>query len=107
VSRTDPNDPGSILNHGVPHKVMMGDYGCDDIEYLLTALGDGTTVPITSATTGHLFRVPLARVDNRADLTTFARAATSSWRKEDVQALLGALSGGFRALWEARSKLSS
>ncbi len=107
VGRTDPNDPGSILHHGVPHKVMMGDYGCDDIEHLLTVVGDGAAIPISSAATGRAFRVPLARVDNRADLTTFARANLAAWRKDDVDALLAALSQGFAALWDTSAKSSA
>jgi hypothetical protein len=106
IGRTDPNDPGSILHHGVPHKVMTGDYGCDDIEHLLTVVGDGATIPVSSASTGRSYRVPLARVDNRADLTTFARADHSAWRREDVDALLAALSAGFAQLWDARSQIA-
>jgi hypothetical protein len=104
VGRADPDDPGSILHHGVPHKVMMGDYGCDDLEHLLTVVGDGASIPVVSAATGRAHRVPAARVDNRADLTTFARAERSSWKREDSDALLAALSRGFAALWASRGR---
>jgi hypothetical protein len=107
VGRADPKDPGSILHHGVPHKVMMGDYGCDDMEHLLTVKGDGAYIPIVSAATGRAHRVPAARVDNRADLTTFARADRASWKREDVDALRAALSRGFGALWASRGRASA
>jgi hypothetical protein len=97
--RADPNDPGSILHHGVPLRVMLGDYGCDDMEHLLVAGGDGTSVRVASAATGRTFRVPTARIDNRADLTTFARADRSAWDPARAEALRDALAAAFSTLW--------
>jgi len=101
--RADPNDPGSILHHGVPLRVMLGDYGCDDIEHLLGAAGDGASVRVTSSATGRTYRVPTARLDNRADLTTFARADRSAWDPAQAAALCEALAEAFGTLWRSGS----
>jgi hypothetical protein len=100
--RADPNDPGSILHHGVPLTVMLGDYGCDDMEHLLGEGGDGASVLITS-TTGRAHRVPTARLDNRADLTTFARGDRAAWDPAAAQALRDALAAAFESLWRRGS----
>src|SRR5206468_12453670 len=60
--RTDPNDPGSILHHGVPMPVMLGDYGCDDMERLIRRSGRPVTVRV--ATRGKTHYLPVARFDN-------------------------------------------
>ena len=84
-ARTDPNDPGSILHHGVPHEVMMKDYGCDDIAWLLeTAERPGT---VTVRANQKTFHVPLARFDNRVDKTSFLRGDPSSWNPVNVCAV--------------------
>ncbi len=88
-ARTDPNDPGSILHHGVPLEVMLGEYGCDDMTYLEeNAVQKGT---ITLEKAGKKYNLPIARFDNRQDRTTFVREAKSAWKKEDVDALHGGL----------------
>ena len=83
--RTDPNDPGSILHHGVPMPVMLGDYGCDDMEWLIAHSEQPDTVKIE--TRGRTFHLPIASFDNRVDKTTFVRADTSAWTPKDVAAL--------------------
>ncbi len=83
--RTDPNDPGSILHHGVPMAVMLGDYGCDDMEWLIQHSDQPDTVRIE--TRGRSFNLPIARFDNREDKTTFVRAEPASWKPADVAAL--------------------
>lgn len=85
AARTDPNDPGSILHHGVPMEVMMKDYGCDDIAWLLeTSERPGT---VTVRAHGGKFHLPFARFDNRVDKTSFLRGDPSSWRPEQVRAI--------------------
>ena len=97
--RADPADPGSILHHGVPDAVMYGDYGCDDMEWLIMNSGRPDTVKIE--TRGKTFYLPVARFDNRLDKTTFVRADPSSWKPEDVRALHDGLAEAFARLRKA------
>jgi len=88
--RTDPNDPGSILHHGVPMAVMLGDYGTDDMEWLIEHSDRRDTV--TVETRGRAYHLPVARFDNRKDKTTFVRRDRSQWKPEEVKALHSGLS---------------
>ena len=100
--RAAPNNPGSILAHGVPMPVMMGDYGCDDMEHLIGASDKPDTVKVQ--TRGKSFRVPVARFDNRKDKTTFVRGKKDEWRKDDVKALHEGLAEAFGRLIKAESQ---
>ncbi len=95
-ARANPNDPGSILNHCVPRAVMYTEYGCDDIEWLLSAATKPGTVSI--AAHDKVYNIPFGLFDNRTDKTTFTHADPSSWSKQDVQALHNALSEAFKNL---------
>jgi hypothetical protein len=95
--RTDPKDPGSILHHGVPMAVMLGDYGCDDMSWLIESSGRPDAVKV--ATRGATYFLPIARFDNRTDKTTFVRGNRAKWKKDDVAAL-------HRGLSEALAKLA-
>jgi hypothetical protein len=94
--RTDPNDPGSILHHGVPMAVMLGDYGTDDMAWLIEHSGRPDTVRVE--TRGRAFILPVARFDNRVDKTTFVRAERAQWRPEQIAALHGGLAGALSRL---------
>ena len=94
--RTDPNDPGSILHHGVPIAVMLGDYGCDDMEWLIQNSGRPDSVKIE--TRGRSFQIPVARFDNRVDKTSFVRAERAQWKPADVAALHSGLAEAFARL---------
>jgi len=85
VERTDPDDPGSILNHGVPIDVMMKDYGCDDMAWLIGQSDRPGTVTVEAH--GRTFHVPVARLDNRGDLTTFVRGPREGWQEAQVRRL--------------------
>ncbi len=100
AERADPDDPGSILHHGVPNAVMYGDYGCDDMAYLLEQSGRPDTVRIPQK--GQDFYLPVGRFDNRVDKTTFVRANSSRWRPEDVAALRQGLRAAFSPLVNRR-----
>jgi hypothetical protein len=91
-ARTDPNDPGSILHHGVPLEVMLNDYGCDDMSWLEK---DGFV-------TVGARKLPIARFDNRVDKTSFLREKKEHWKKEDVAAVHEGLRGALDKLHRAR-----
>lgn len=99
--RTDPNDPGSILHHGVPDAVMYGDYGCDDMEWLIQHSDRPDAVRVE--TRGKTFHLPVARFDNRVDKTTFVRADRAAWKPADVAALHLGLAGALEKLARARA----
>lgn len=88
------------LNHGVPMAVMMNEYGCDDMAYLLETSGKEDCVKIEAH--GKTYFLPVARFDNREDKTTFVRADKSEWKKEDVAALHKGLAEAFQRLAKAR-----
>jgi hypothetical protein len=83
--RADPNNPGSILHHGVPIEVMLGDYGCDDMDWLLQHSDRPDTVRVEAH--GRTWHLPVGRFDNRVDKTTFVRGDRAQWKEADVAAL--------------------
>lgn len=97
--RTDPNDPGSILHHGVPPAVMWTDYGCDDMEWLVSR-GPGSAIALEGP--GGAFLLPVARFDNRKDLTTFLRGEPSAWPAENLRALREGLREAFAGVIDRR-----
>ena len=97
--RTDPNDPGSILHHGVPIEVMMNDYGCDDMAHLLETSEKPGTVTIKAH--GTSYHLPLGRFDNRVDCTTFIRGDESGWSEQDVAMLKKRMREAFDSILES------
>ena len=112
IERGRPNGQGSILNHSVPMEVMLGQYGCDDMAWLLeqTAQSDrpGTIRVERIVQEGDryatkVYHLPVARFDNRKDLTTFVREDPKLWKPADVQAIHGGLKAAFDHLSRNRS----
>ncbi len=99
-ARADPDDPGSILHHGVPEFVMRRDYGCDDMDHLVSVARQENTIPI--AAHGKTYDLPVARFDNRVDKTSFVRNEKSAWGKEEVDVLHSGLSEALTTLYNSR-----
>lgn len=99
-ARADPDDPGSILHHGVPRDVMLGDYGCDDIDWLEQNSERPGTVTVKAQ--GRTFHPPIARFDNRVDKTTFVRDDPATWSEQDVRALHEGLRQALEELYRGR-----
>lgn len=98
AARTDPNDPGSILHHGVPLAVMYGDYGVCDMAYQLETSEKTNTVQVEKE--GQKYFLPLGRFDNRVDKTSFIREDEADWSAEDKSALQAGMREAFDQLEE-------
>ncbi|PIE19425.1 MAG: hypothetical protein CSA65_02540 [Proteobacteria bacterium] len=94
--RARPDEQGSILHHGVPIDVMLGDYGCDDMAYLLEQSGKDDTIVIERD--GKRFELKVGRFDNRVDLTSFVRDEPEQWAEDDKAKLHAGLSSACLAL---------
>lgn len=83
-----PGCTDTTLFHGVPMAVMLNDYGCDDLEWLLQNSGCGENKIAINAH-GKVYYLPAAIMDNTKDLTTFIREERdpNNWREEDINAL--------------------
>jgi hypothetical protein len=104
VERGRPDGQGSILHHSVPMEVMLGQYGTDDMEWLLSQSDRSGTIRVerTLAVDGRyvtrVFHLPFGRLDNREDRTSFVRARVEDWRTEDVKRLHEGLGQAFAPL---------
>jgi hypothetical protein len=102
-ARARPGEDASILFHGSPESVMLKDYGCDDMEYLIETSDKPGTLRIEAH--DKVFHIPVERIDNRVDLTTFVREEPATWNPADVERLDTALLNACTKLW-ARLKES-
>eukprot|EP00768_Dysnectes_brevis_P008503 gnl/Dysnectes_brevis/773_a851_5219.p1 GENE.gnl/Dysnectes_brevis/773_a851_5219~~gnl/Dysnectes_brevis/773_a851_5219.p1 ORF type:complete len:340 (+),score=162.06 gnl/Dysnectes_brevis/773_a851_5219:92-1111(+) len=84
------------LNHGVPHTVMVTEYGCDDMDYLLSISDIPNTVRIEREE--GVFHLPVGRFDNREDLTTPFRKAREDWTPEDIGSMKAGMDQAFADL---------
>jgi hypothetical protein len=104
IERGRPDGQGSILHHSVPMEVMLGQYGCDDMGWLLEqsdrpgTLRVERTVPEDGRHVAKVYHLPVARFDNRRDLTTFVREDQKVWQATDVQAIHSGLKAAFDQL---------
>jgi len=97
ADRADPNDPGSNLHHGVPMAVMLGEYGCDDMEYLIHTAEVKDTVTVHAH--GQTYHVPIGVFDNRVDKTSFLRGEPDTWDAEKVADVTAAIRAATDAMW--------
>lgn len=90
-------DQASNLFHGVPMDVMMGDYGCDDMLYLLeTSTVENT---ITLQAHGKTYHLPVGVFDNRKDQTSFLRRDQSTWTKAEIDTVTKGIRAATDAMW--------
>ena len=85
----------SILHHGVPEAVMLGDYGSDDLPWLIER-GGGAAVCVEGDGPGE--RIPAAMFDNRSDHTSFLREDPDRWPAAAMSALHSELRVAFDRL---------
>ena len=97
TARTNPNDPGSILHHGVPMEVMLNDYGCDDMDYLEKNSEVPGTITVTAQ--GTKFHIPIGRFDNRVDKTSFLRVEKKDWDPKQVSDVTNGIKGATDKLY--------
>ncbi|MCH3962112.1 MAG: hypothetical protein LKF53_06215 [Solobacterium sp.] len=102
AARFDPNDPDSSLFHSTPEKVMLNDYGCDDMQYLLEHTEVKDTVTVKNY--GRTWHVPAGVIDNRSDMTSFLRADAKEWKKEDINTITNALKATVDTMWKNYNK---
>jgi len=104
IERGRPDGQGSILHHSVPMEVMLGQYGTDDMDWLLSQSDRAGTIRVERILeedgkyVAKVYHLPFGRLDNRVDLTTFVRAPREQWRADDVKKLHDGLAEGFAAI---------
>ena len=103
ADRADPNDPGSNLHHGVPMAVMLGDYGCDDMEYLVQHSEKKNTLTVCAH--GKTYHLPIGIFDNRVDKTSFLRETADKWDPVLVEEVTAAIRTATDTMFENRERV--
>ena len=84
------------LTHGVPHEVMVNEYGCDDFNYLINLSPQKNYLPIVKD--DEEIHVKCGRLDNREDLTSDFRKPQSEWTKEQIEKMETEMKKAFDSL---------
>ncbi len=103
ADRCDPNDPGSNLHHGVSIRVMLNDYGCDDMIYLRDNSDKKDTVKVSKD--GNDYYLPIGVFDNRDDKTTFLRADHTTWKQENIDRIANGLKSATDTMYQVKEEL--
>jgi hypothetical protein len=83
-------------------EVMLGQYGTDDMEWLLSQSDRPGTIRVERVVesggkyTTRVFHLKVGRFDNRQDLTTFVRAPREEWKPADIERLHAGLRAALR-----------
>ncbi len=108
IERGRPDGAGSILHHSVPGEVMLDQYACDDMAWLLEQSDKPGTIRVERIIqegdryVTRVFHLPVGRFDNRKDCTTFVREPTASWNAADVGRIHAGLAAAFGEIHRAR-----
>lgn len=102
-ARARPGEDGSILFHGTPEQVMLAEYSQDDMAWLVEGSDVPNTVP--AETPEGIIHVPVARFDNREDLTTFLRNDQADWKEDEINKIHTEIVRSCGVLWETYAKL--
>ena len=104
IERGRPDGQGSILHHSVPMEVMLGQYGTDDMAWLMAqsdrpgAIRVERTIQEGDRYATRVYHLPVARFDNRNDLTTFVREDQRLWKAVDIEGIHSGLKSAFDQL---------
>ncbi len=99
LARAVPNAENTVLFHAAPESVMLNDYGCDDMAYLMETSEVPNTITIHAHGKSH--HLPIGRFDNRVDKTTFVRDEPEAWDPKLVEELHAGLAEGLGKMWSA------
>jgi len=110
IERARPDGQSSILHHSVPMEVMLGQYGLDDMDYLISRSDRPGTVKIERPVivtndrgervyVMKTWYIPVGRFDNRVDRTSFIRKPRDEWDSQtEVRPLHEGLKSAFAAI---------
>jgi hypothetical protein len=111
IERGLPDGQGSILHHSVPMEVMLGQYGTDDMAWLIEQsdkpdmIKVDRIVPEGGRYLNKVYYLPAARFDNRQDKTTFIRKPKDKWQPAEVKSIHDELSRALKTLLRGRNSL--
>lgn len=111
IERGLPDGQGSILHHSVPMEVMLGQYGTDDMAWLIEQSDRPEMIKVErvvqegKAYVNKVYYLPAARFDNRQDKTTFIRKPREQWQSAEVKAIHDELSRALKTLLRGRNSL--
>ena len=100
--RFDPTNPGDSVAHMTPELVMIHDYGCDDMPYLIENSEKEGYVTVKSF--GQTYYLPVGVFNNMPDRTTFLRDFPENWDPKLVGEIEALVKNATDTMWSNYKK---